>query len=66
MKQIDLVYGTAFAELAQRTFDAQFQADFPSKVGLLRFRSCDPDLAKDAAGAFMVVDVADLQHASDL
>lgn len=39
MKQIDLVYGTAFAELAQRTFDAQFQADFPSKVGLLRFRS---------------------------
>lgn len=39
MKQIDLVYRTAFAELAQRTFDAQFQADFPSKVGLLRFRS---------------------------
>jgi hypothetical protein len=29
MKQIDLVYRTAFAELAQRTFDAQFQADFP-------------------------------------
>ncbi len=27
---------------------------------------CDPDLAKDAAGAFMVVDVADLQHASVL
>lgn len=25
--------------------------------------TCDPDLAKDAAGAFMVVDVADLQHA---
>lgn len=29
MKQIDLVYRTAFAELAQRTFDAQFRADFP-------------------------------------
>lgn len=29
MKQIDLVYRTAFAELAQRTFYAQFQADFP-------------------------------------
>lgn len=29
MKQIDLVYRTAFAELAQRTFDAQFEADFP-------------------------------------
>jgi hypothetical protein len=29
MKQIDLIYRTAFAELAQRTFDAQFQADFP-------------------------------------
>ncbi|MGP4806236.1 nucleotidyltransferase family protein [Agrobacterium cavarae] len=29
MKQIDLVYRTAFAELAQRTFDAQLQADFP-------------------------------------
>jgi hypothetical protein len=29
MKQIDLVYRTAFAELAQRMFDAQFQADFP-------------------------------------
>lgn len=28
MKQIDLVYRTAFAELAQRTFDAQFEADF--------------------------------------
>ncbi len=28
MKQTDLVYRTAFAELAQRTFDAQFQADF--------------------------------------
>ncbi|HLP69354.1 MAG TPA: GSU2403 family nucleotidyltransferase fold protein [Rhizobium sp.] len=28
-KQIDLVYRTAFAELAQRTFDAQFEADFP-------------------------------------
>ena len=26
----------------------------------------DPDLAKDAAGAFMVVDIADLQHASVL
>lgn len=39
MKQIDLVYRTAFAELAQRTFDAQFQADFPLKVGLLPFRS---------------------------
>ncbi|MBB4408742.1 hypothetical protein GGE29_004397 [Agrobacterium tumefaciens] len=25
--------------------------------------TCDPDLAKDAAGAFMVVDVANLQHA---
>ncbi len=29
MKQIDLVYRTVFDELAQRTFDAQFQADFP-------------------------------------
>jgi len=29
MKQIDLVYRTACAELAHRTFDAQFQADFP-------------------------------------
>lgn len=29
MRQIDLVYRTAFAELAQRSFDAQFQADFP-------------------------------------
>ncbi|WP_425624933.1 nucleotidyltransferase family protein [Agrobacterium radiobacter] len=28
-KQIDLVYRTAFAELSQRTFDAQFEADFP-------------------------------------
>ncbi|WP_313617978.1 GSU2403 family nucleotidyltransferase fold protein [Agrobacterium sp.] len=28
MKQIDLVYRTAFAELSQRTFDAQFEADF--------------------------------------
>jgi len=26
----------------------------------------DPDHAKDTAGAFMVVDVADLQHASVL
>ncbi len=29
MKQIDLSYGTLFAELAQRSLDAQFQADFP-------------------------------------
>jgi len=29
MKQIDLVYRTAFAELAQRAFDAQFEVDFP-------------------------------------
>jgi hypothetical protein len=29
MKQIDLIYRTAVAELAHRTFDAQFQADFP-------------------------------------
>lgn len=29
MKQIDLVYRTAFAELVQRSFDAQFEADFP-------------------------------------
>lgn len=28
MKQIDLVFRTVFAELAQRTFDAQFEADF--------------------------------------
>ncbi len=28
--------------------------------------TCDPDLAKDRAGAFMVVDVAHLQHASVL
>lgn len=29
MKQIDLSYRTLFAELAQRSLDAQFQADFP-------------------------------------
>jgi hypothetical protein len=29
MRQIDLAYRTIFAELAQRSFDAQFQADFP-------------------------------------
>ena len=29
MKHIDLIYRTALAELAQRTFDAQLQADFP-------------------------------------
>ncbi|WP_426129918.1 nucleotidyltransferase family protein [Pararhizobium sp. PWRC1-1] len=28
MRQIDLAYRTMFAELAQRSFDAQFQADF--------------------------------------
>lgn len=29
MKQIDLAYRTMFAELAQRSFDAQFSTDFP-------------------------------------
>jgi len=29
MKEIDLVYRTMFAELLQRSLDAQFQADFP-------------------------------------
>ncbi|WP_306909369.1 nucleotidyltransferase family protein [Rhizobium mesoamericanum] len=29
MKEIDLVYRTMFAELAQRSLDAQFHADFP-------------------------------------
>lgn len=29
MKQIDLSYRTLFAELAQRSLDAQFEADFP-------------------------------------
>jgi hypothetical protein len=29
MKQIDISYRTMFAELAQRSFDGQFQADFP-------------------------------------
>jgi hypothetical protein len=29
MREIDLVFRTAFAELAQRSLDAQFQADFP-------------------------------------
>lgn len=29
MKEIDLVYRTMFAELVQRSLDAQFQADFP-------------------------------------
>lgn len=29
MKEIDLVYRTMFAELAQRSLDGQFQADFP-------------------------------------
>lgn len=29
MKQIDITYRTMFAELAQRSLDAQFQADFP-------------------------------------
>ncbi|AFL51365.1 hypothetical protein ABIE78_002813 [Sinorhizobium fredii] len=29
MRQIDLVYRTMFAELVQRSLDAQFQADFP-------------------------------------
>lgn len=28
VKQIDMVYRTAFAELAERTFDGQFEADF--------------------------------------
>lgn len=29
MKEIDISYRTMFAELAQRTFDGQFMADFP-------------------------------------
>ncbi len=29
MKEIDISYRTMFAELAQRTMDAQFVADFP-------------------------------------
>ncbi|RVL62751.1 hypothetical protein CN141_07730, partial [Sinorhizobium meliloti] len=34
MKEIDISYRAMFAELTQRTLDAQFAADFPLEAGL--------------------------------